>query len=155
MTTRESGYTIIELLVVMLVIGVLAAMALPLAELSMRRDRERELKHALWEIRDAIDAYHRAVEAGLIPVQPGQPGYPPSLATLVQGVRVGAGRAPTYFLRRVPRDPFADPQLRAEETWGLRSFDSEPDAPQAGATVFDIHSQSPLVGLNGVPLRAW
>lgn len=147
------GFTIIELLVVMAVLGVLASLLLPLAELNQRRANERELKQALWQIREAIDAYHRAALAGQVAA--GSSGYPPGLRALVEGVpdpRAGGNR---YFLRRLPRDPFADPSLPAEQTWALRSYQSPPDRPAAGDDVFDVASRSPLLGLNGVPLNQW
>lgn len=151
------GYTIIELMVVMLVLSVLAMAVVPLSELTVQRDKERELKRALWEIRDAIDAYKRAHDAAGAGVE-GASGYPPTLSALVSGRVDGeaaAGGAPRYFLRRVPRDPFADPTLPAEQTWGLRSYQSSPEQPAPGPDVYDVYSKSPLIGLNGVPLREW
>jgi general secretion pathway protein G len=156
MKTKTRGYTLIELLAVLAVIAVLALMVQPLAEMSHRREQERELRRALWEIRDAIDAYKRASDTGLVPHEAGQPAYPPTLQALVRGVTNGQEGAQTlYFLRRLPRDPFADPGLPAEQTWGLRSYESPPDQPAPGRNVYDVYSRSPLVGLDGVPLRAW
>jgi general secretion pathway protein G len=150
------GFTIIELLVVMLVLGVLSALAFPMAEVTVQRDRERELKRALWEIRDAIDAYKRSVDAGQVGRSAQGSSYPPSLEVLMQGVPNAGGTAsPPFFLRRLPRDPFADPSLPAAQTWGLRSYLSPPDNPQPGADVFDVYSKSERIGLNGVPLRQW
>jgi len=150
------GFTLVELVAVMAVLGVLAALAWPLAEMNARRERERDLKVALWQLRDAIDAYHRAAVDGWIAVPPGQAGYPPNLRVLVDGVPDvrHTGRL-IFFLRRLPRDPFADAGLAADATWALRSYASPPDRPAPGADVFDIASRSELVGLNGVPLRQW
>ena len=150
------GFTLVELLVVMGVLAVLAALLMPLAELQVQRDRERELKQALWQIRDAIDAYHRAAGAGTVAVVSGESPYPPTLLALTQGVpdARNAGRL-NYFLRRMPRDPFADPALPAEATWALRSYLSPPNNPQPGRDVYDVASRSPQVGLNGVPLKDW
>jgi general secretion pathway protein G len=131
-------------------------MAMPLAELTSQREKERELKRALWEIRDAIDAYKRAVDAGSVAKAPAESGYPPSLQALVRGVpdaKSAGGRL--VFLRRIPRDPFADGTLPPEKTWRLRSYASEADHPSPGADVYDVLSSSDAVGLNGVPLRQW
>lgn len=153
---RRRGFTLVELLVVMAVMGVLAALVMPLAELNVQRDRERELKQALWQIRDAIDAYHRAASAGAVAVAPGDSPYPPNLLALTQGVTDPRqpGRQ-QFFLRRIPRDPFSDPSLPAEATWALRSYLSPPDKPQPGSDVYDVASRSPRVGLNGVALKDW
>jgi len=150
------GYTLIELLVVMVVLGILAMAALPLAEITVQREREHELKRALWEIRDAIDAYKRSVDSGAVVQPAGSAGYPPKLADLVSGVpNAKASGKPIYFLRRIPRDPFADAGVPAEKSWALRSFQSPADRPRPGDDVYDLHSTSDKVGLNGVPLKDW
>lgn len=152
------GYSLIELMVVMAVLAVLATMAVPLSELVAQRERERELRRALWEIRDALDAYRTAREAGAIAGPEGSSPWPPDLVSLT---RLYADERPDRrgetlrFLRRVPRDPFADAALPAETTWGLRSFASDAEQPQPGADVYDVYSLSPRVGLNGVALRQW
>ncbi len=154
---RQRGYTLIELLIVMAVLGLLASLAMPLAEMTVQREKERELKRALWQIRDALDAYRRARDDGAIAGAPGSAPYPPSLQALLTpapDARSGHG-APLRFLRSIPRDPFADPSLPAERTWGLRSYESDADQPQPGADVYDVHSTSERIGLDGVPLRQW
>jgi general secretion pathway protein G len=150
-----TGFTLIELLVVMAVLGVLAGLLLPVAELSVQRERERELRAALIEIRSAIDAYRAAVRAGEIAAPANESGYPPTLQALVQGSASLSGAGQRRFLRRVPRDPFAEPGLSAERSWVLRSYESSPDAPRPGDNVYDVVSGSGRVGLNGVPLREW
>lgn len=153
---RRGGFSLIELLVVMAVLGILAMAIMPMAELNLQRDRERELKQALWQIRDAIDAYQRAAKAGELGAAGAESGYPPSLQALVQGATDTRGSgAQRYFLRRIPRDPFADPSLPAEATWALRSYQSPPERPQPGADVYDVASKSDRVGLNGIPLKDW
>ena len=154
---RLRGFTIIELLVVMAILGVLAAAVLPLGEMLITARKERELRDALWEIRHAIDDYKRAVDAGaLVPQQ--STGYPASLQALVEGVpdaRPQAQGSRLYFLRRIPRDPFADPSLPPEKTWLLRSYASPPDKPAPGADVYDVRSSSTGQALDGTPYATW
>lgn len=152
------GYTLVELLVVMAVLGILASMAMPLAEITVRREKERELKRALWEIRDAIDAYHRVRVAGGILGAADAPAYPPSLQALTEAhadARADHAGEMHRFLRRVPRDPFADPAVPAEQSWGLRSYASEAARPEPGAEVYDVYSRSTALGLDGTPVSQW
>jgi general secretion pathway protein G len=159
---RRNGYSLVELLAVLAILGVLAALAMPMAQMSAERSRETELKRALWEIRDALDAYHDARLSGAIGPPAGAdasaPAYPPSLhaLTLLQPDLRATHQGETLrFLRRVPADPFADPTLDAEQTWGLRGFQSEADKPVAGPEVYDIYSRATGTALNGVPLSQW
>jgi general secretion pathway protein G len=146
-----------ELLAVIAIMSVLASIAMPLAELSHKRSKEEELRRALREIRSALDAYKRMVDAGLIARPAGGSGYPPNLQVLVDG----ATNAQTpqgsklYFLRRIPRDPLAEGAINAAETWGLRSYESPPDDPRPGRDVFDVYSLAPGNGLDGRPYRQW
>jgi general secretion pathway protein G len=150
------GFTMVELMAVLAVLAVLVWASLPLAEATRERERERELQQSLWQIRDAIDAYKHLSDNSGVPRDPALSGYPPTLATLVEGVPdPKAGGRLVYFLRRVPRDPFAPPELPAEQSWGLRSFQSSAAAPAPGADVYDVYSKAPGTGLNGVPFRAW
>lgn len=152
------GYTLIEMVVVLAILGLLTALSMPVVDVVQQRERERELHRALWEIRDALDAWRRATESGALPESAGTAPFPPSLLALQQAhpdQRPDRRGETLRFLRKVPRDPFADPSLPAEQTWGLRGYQSEADAPKAGAEVFDVYSLSLKVGLNGVPLRSW
>lgn len=148
---RPRGYTLIELLAVLGIIATLLTMAWPIAELSARREKERELKADLWSIRDAIDAYKRMADAGLI-VGATSSGYPPSLQVLADGIEATGGKR-MYFLREVPQDPFASNEKGGG--WVLRSYQSSADRPEVGDDVYDVHSASPLIGLNGVALQRW
>lgn len=160
MTRRvPSGFTLIELVVTVAIVAVLATMALPLSEVFMQRGKEQELRLALREIRTAIDAYKQAVEDGRVGQSATQSGYPETLKVLVDGVSDASSpeaKKKLYFLRQVPRDPLhPDPATPAEETWGLRSYESSHDDPEPGDDVFDVYSQAPGTGLDGIPYREW
>jgi general secretion pathway protein G len=155
---RDRGFTFIELMMTLAIMAVLVMVSVPMAQLAVQRDKERELRQALVQIREGLDAYKRAADQGRILVRLGESGYPKTLAELVEGVP--DQRSPTkqnlYFLRNLPRDPmYPDPAAKAEETWGLRSYASPPDDPAEGADVFDVHSKSDKLGLNGVAYRLW
>jgi general secretion pathway protein G len=152
------GFSFLELLAAAAIIGLLASVAVPFVETTVRRQKERELRTALRDMRQAIDAYKQAVATGHVATKLEWSGYPPSLTELVGGVTDIANRngPKLYFLRRIPRDPFfPDASVAAIDTWGLRSFASEPDQPAAGDDVFDVHSLSTKTGLNGVPYKEW
>jgi len=154
---RPGGFTLIEMLVVLAMLAVLAGAARPLLEMSVQRAREHELRAGLRTLRGALDAYKRAVESGQLRSGPGDSGYPPNLDVLVNGVtdiKTPDGRK-LYFLRRLPRDPFADASAPAAETWGLRAADSPPDEPRPGKDVFDVYSRSERRALDGSRLRDW
>lgn len=168
------GFTLIELLAALAILAVMGMMALAPLRAEVQRAKERELRVALQQIREAIDEYKRAGDEGRIAKSPDATGWPPSLEALVRGVPAlaapgagpGAGApapfanaaaAPRriHFLRRLPRDPFTDPALPPERSWGLRSSASAPDDPQPGTDVFDVYSLAGGVGSNGVPFRRW
>lgn len=155
---RYSGFTLIELLVTLSIMAVLALAATPLLQVAVQRDKERELRMALVQIREGLDAYKRAAEQGRIVMKVGDSGYPKSLEDLEKGVadQRSLNKQNLYFLRRLPKDPMArDNNLKAEESWGLRSYASPPDEPTSGVDVFDVYSKSDKVGLNGVPYAKW
>jgi general secretion pathway protein G len=152
------GFTLIELVITLAIIGLLSTAAMPLAQLVAKREKEAELRTALRDIRTAIDAYHDSATTGHIRQEVGASGYPPDLKSLYIGVEdvMSEKKVNLYFLRRVPRDPFfPDGNVAAEDTWGVRSYQSSPEDPQPGDDVFDVYSRSSTKGLNGVAYREW
>src|SRR3979411_1442182 len=150
---RNRGFTLIELVITLAIIGLLTTAAMPLAQLVAKREKESELRAALRDIRTALDAYRTAAQGGHIKQELGATGYPPDLKSLYAGVEDQASekKVNLYFLRRIPRDPFfPDGAVAAEETWGLRSFASPPDDPQPGDDLYDVYSLAKGEGLNGV-----
>lgn len=155
----QTGFTLIELVVTVAIVGLLASLALPMTELAVQRDKEQELRLALRQIRSALDAYKQAVDEGRVKNSVLKSGYPPSLNVLVDGVSDETDpdqKKVIYFLRRLPRDPmFNGTEKTAEETWGKRNYASSADAPEEGDDVYDVYSISPGVGLNGISYRSW
>lgn len=152
------GFTFIEMVVTLAIMGLLAAVAMPMIELTVQRNREKELRGALMQIREALDAYKKHSDQGRIPLKIGESGYPKTLEELVEGVTdvKSPQRQKVFFLRRLPRDPMSpDVGLSAGDSWGKRSYSSPPDDPREGEDVFDVFSRSTAVGLNGIPYNQW
>jgi len=153
-----SGFTLIELLITLAILGLLASLALPVSRTVIQRSKEQELRFSLREIRNAIDMYKRAGEDGKVIKVAGEAGYPKDLHVLVAGIidPNDPRHRKIYFLRRIPRDPMnPDTGIPPEDSWGLRSSESEADDPQEGLDVFDVHSKSTAIGLNGSPYNKW
>ena len=153
-----NGFTLIELIITVTIIGILSTAVLPLVQITAQRAKEHELRLALRKIRTAIDAYKTASEEGRISMRANETGYPPTLEILATGAEDAKDpkKKKIYFLRRIPRDPMAvDPELTAAKSWGRRSYASPPDEPKSGDDVFDVYSMSTATGLNGVRYREW
>ncbi len=156
--SKGTGFTLIELVVTVAIVAILASVALPLNELVTQRAKEQDLRRALRDIREAIDAYKQAADEGRILRKIGESGYPRRLEELVEGVedQKDPKKARIYFLRRLPPDPFAaDAATAPAQTWRLRSYASPPDDPREGEDVFDVYSRSEAVGINGRPYKDW
>jgi len=152
---------LIELVVTVAIVAILASVAMPMLQLTVQRVKESELRANLRQIRDAIDAYKKAVDEGRIVKNIEQSGYPPSLEILVDGVVdvKDTAKNKLKFLRRIPIDPMGSPDENAngsaEHRWGLRSYASEANNPTEGEDVFDVYSLSQQVGINGIPYSQW
>jgi general secretion pathway protein G len=152
------GFTLIELVITVAIVAILASVAMPLNELVVQRSREQDLRRALREVREAIDAHKQAFDEGRIQKRVGESGFPKKLEELVAGVddQKSPKKDRIYFLRRIPRDPLAtDPNLAPAATWGKRSYASPPDEPKEGEDVFDVYSLAGGIGINGRPYREW
>ncbi len=150
------GYSFVELLVVSSILLILASAVAPLAQVTMQRQREAELRRALREMRTAIDRYKDAVDLGVVggtEIDPENQGYPPSLETLVEGVEPIDENAGSVlrFLRRIPIDP-----MTKSTGWGLRSYQDDPDATRwGGGNVYDVYTRSRGTALDGTRYRDW
>jgi general secretion pathway protein G len=143
------GFTLIELIVATAILVILTTMALPLARVSIKREKERELRYDLWQMRDAIDRYKDAADRAAFQIKLGSEGYPPDLDTLVQGVDSNGKKL--RFLRKVPVDP-----MTGKADWGMRSVQDDPTSTSwNGDNVFDVYSQSESTALDGTKYKDW
>jgi general secretion pathway protein G len=158
------GFTFLELVITLALVGLVSMLALPLYEVSATRAKEAELREALRTIRGALDAYKSATDTGALPRGSGESGYPPSLDVLTQSLDLVGQRDPSgtiaskriVLLRQLPRDPFdSDLTAPAAQTWNTRAYASRPDDPQPGADVFDVSSKSTLTALDGTHYDTW
>ncbi len=145
----SAGFTVVELIVAIAVLAILAGAAIPVVRNSMKRDKERQLRHALWEMRDAIDRYKDAADRGQFQTKLGAENYPPDLETLVKGEAIGARKL--KFLRRIPIDP-----MTGGTEWGIRSWQDDPESTSwGGQDVFDVYSKSQGTALDGTKYAEW
>ena len=144
------GFTLAELVMVVALIAVLSAMALPVAKFTVKRHKEAELRLALRQIRTAIDEYKRMSDQGLIPLTIGGEGYPENLEVLVEGVEIVGQETKMRFLRRIPIDPMT------HDDWVLRSYQDDPDATSwGGENVYDVRTSSEGTALDGTKYADW
>jgi general secretion pathway protein G len=146
---HDRGFTLLELIVATTILLILTMMALPMARLTIKREKEKELRHALWEMRDAIDLYKATGERGGFQIKVDSNGYPPTLEDLVKGVDVGGKKV--RFLRRLPIDP-----MTGSKEWGMRSMQDDADSDSwGGQAVFDVYTKSEGTGLDGTKYKDW
>ena len=145
----ERGLTLVELIVTITILAILAAAAVPIARFKVKRDNERELRHDLWQMRNAIDHYKDAADRGAFQTKVESQNYPPDLETLVNGVDVQGKKV--KFLRRIPKDP-----MTGKAEWGLRSMQDDPNSDSyGGQSVFDVYSKSTGTALDGTKYSDW
>jgi general secretion pathway protein G len=149
-TSRERGFTLLELIIAATILSILTMMALPLARITIQREREKELRQALWEMRDAIDRYKDAADRQAFQTKVDSFGYPPDLDELVKGVSI-QGDKKIRFLRSIPIDPMTN-----SKEWGMRSMQDDPDSDSwGGQAVFDVYSKSTGTALDGTMYKDW
>jgi general secretion pathway protein G len=145
----ERGFTLLELIIATVILTVLTMMALPLARVTIKREKEKELRRDLWEMRDAIDRYKDAADRGAFQTKVDSQNYPPDLETLVKGVDVQGKKL--RFLRKIPVDP-----MTGTTEWGMRSMQDDPESDSwGGQSVFDVYTKSQGEGLDGTKYKDW
>ena len=144
-----TGFTLIELMVALCILGLLTSLAVPMARTAIKRQKERELRYDLRLMRDAIDRYKDATDKNLF-VKTDSTGYPKSLDILVKGVEISGGKT-VRFMREIPTDP-----MTGKAEWGMRSMEDDPDSDSWDETaVYDIYSKSLDTGMDGTKYRTW
>jgi len=151
MRVGSRGFTVAELVMVTALIAVLAAVAIPTARFTVKREREAELRLALRQMRNAIDDHKRLADQGMIQVDLGTEGYPKELEDLAKGVTIVGQLTKRRFLRKIPVDP-----ITGKAEWGLRSYQDEPDTTSwGGQNVYDVYSLSEGTALDGTKYKDW
>jgi general secretion pathway protein G len=148
--TCQKGFTLLELIVAATILSILTLMAFPLARVTIQREKERQLRRALWQMRDAIDRYKDQADRASFQIKADSYGYPPDLDMLAKGVEAEAGQK-VRFLRSIPFDPMTN-----SKEWGLRSMQDDPDSDSwGGQNVFDVYTKSEGTGLDGTKYKDW
>ncbi|MGA7513201.1 MAG: type II secretion system protein [Candidatus Sulfotelmatobacter sp.] len=143
------GFTLLELIIATAIVVILSTMAVPMARVTIQREKERMLRNDLWELRDAIDRYKEAADRGGFRTKVDSQNYPPDLETLVKGEDVNGKKV--RFLRKIPVDP-----MTGNTDWGLRSMQDDPDSDSwGGQSVFDVYTKSEGTALDGTKYRDW
>jgi general secretion pathway protein G len=146
----QRGVTLLEMIVVITILLILMGAAVPVVRVSVKRQKEVELRRDLWEMRNAIDRYKDAADRNAFQVKLGSEGYPPDLDTLVNGVEA-QGAKKLRFLRRIPVDP-----VTGTKDWGLRSMQDDPKSESwGGQNVFDVYTKSEQTALDGTKYKDW
>ncbi len=145
----EAGLTLVELIVTVAILAILASAAIPLTRFTVKREKERELRYDLWQMRDAIDHYKDAADRNAFMTKVDSFNYPPDLQTLVDGVDVQGKKV--RFLRRIPIDP-----MTGKDDWGMRAMQDDPNSDSwGGQNIFDVYSKSEGTALNGTKYNTW
>lgn len=148
-TKLERGFTLMELIVATAILTILTMMAVPLARVTVQRQKEKLLRQALWDMRDAIDRYKDAADRAAFQIKLGSEGYPPDLDTLVNGVDSNGKKL--KFLRRIPVDP-----MTGKAEWGMHSMQDDPTSDSwGGESVFDVYTKSEGTALDGTKYKDW
>ena len=144
------GFTVVELIVAMTILMILTAAAVPVVRVTIQRNKERDLRRALWEMRDSIDRYKDAADLNMFQTKVDAQHYPPTLEELTKGIEAQGGKK-IRFLRSIPVDP-----MTKSKEWGMRSMQDDPDSDSwGGQSVFDVYTKSEGTALDGTKYKDW
>ncbi len=169
------GSSLMEMVVVLAIISLLAAMATPYAQKGFKREKEIQLRETLRTVRIAIDRFHADMEAGDsdrkgASTAVSDNGYPLSLQVLVDGVEKKSSNDKKHkrYLRSLPANPFARPGTPFEAQWKFVSYQSEAPliaSSSYGATlaetqktkkdIYDLHAVTQEIALDGTRYANW
>ena len=146
---KQSGFSLLELIIATSILLILSTMVIPMARLTIKREKERRLRADLWEMRDAIDRYKLDADRGAFQTKVDSQNYPPDLETLVKGVDIQGKKV--RYLRKIPIDPMTN-----STEWGMRSMQDDPDSDSfGGQSVFDVYTKSQDEALDGTKYKDW